>query len=246
MGKGSGCFQSKPASSRNPPPKESSASPEELDKAPTAHVQSKQTSKMAPTIYVIYYSMYGHVYQLAKQVEAGLQSEGVNVKLFQVPETLPEEVLGKMHAPPKQDVPIISASELTEADAFVFGFPTRFGNVAGQFKQFWDSTGQLWQKGSLAGKPFGLFTSTASQGGGQELTTFTALTNFIAHGMIFVPTGYGLGPQMFGLDEVRGGSAFGPGTFAGGDGSRQPSEVELANAKYQGTSFAKIAKKLAA
>ncbi|KAK9809743.1 hypothetical protein WJX73_001933 [Symbiochloris irregularis] len=199
---------------------------------------------MAPTIYVVYYSMYGHIYKLAKEVVAGLEAEGVTVKLFQVPETLPEEVLGKMHAPPKQDVPLISANDLTDADGFVFGYPTRFGNMAGQFKQFWDSTGGLWMKGALAGKPFSIFTSTASQGGGQENTIASSLSNFVHHGMVFVPPGYTMGAELYDLTTPRGGSAWGAGTFTSSDGSRQPSEVELKFAKHQGKIFGQFVNRL--
>ena len=164
-----------------------------------------------------------------------------------MPEILPQEVLDKMHAPPKPaDVPVITAAQLEEADGFVFGFPTRFGMMCSQFKAFLDSTGGLWQKGALVGKPCGLFTSTGTQGGGQETTLLTAITQLVHHGMIFVPGGYGLGEKMFDMSAVRGGSPYGPGTFAGPTGDRSPTEVELEYAKHSGASLAKVALKLSA
>jgi NAD(P)H dehydrogenase (quinone) len=202
---------------------------------------------MATTkVYVVYYSMYGHVAALAQEIKKGAESvEGVEVSLFQVPETLPEEVLTKMHAPPKADVPIIEASQLAEADCILFGFPTRFGMMCAQMKAFWDSTGGLWRTQALAGKPAGFFFSTGSQAGGQETTALTAVTQLTHHGMLFVPIGYTYGANMFILDEVKGGSPYGAGTLAG-DGTRQPTKIELEQAFYQGQYTAKIASKLVA
>ncbi|KAF2285885.1 hypothetical protein GH714_008707 [Hevea brasiliensis] len=188
----------------------------------------------------LYYSMYGHVEKLAEEIKKGAASiEGVDAQLWQVPETLPEEVLGKMSAPPKSDIPIITPNELAEADGFVFGFPTRFGMMAAQFKAFLDATGGLWRTQQLAGKPAGIFYSTGSQGGGQETTALTAITQLVHHGMIFVPIGYTFGAGMFEMEKVKGGSPYGAGTFAG-DGSRQPSELELEQAFHQGKYIATI------
>ncbi|THU44048.1 hypothetical protein C4D60_Mb02t03260 [Musa balbisiana] len=199
---------------------------------------------MATKIYIVYYSMYGHVAKLAEEIKKGSSSvEGVEVKLWQVPETLPEEVLVKMGAPPKSDAPIITPNDLAEADGILFGFPTRFGMMAAQFKAFLDATGGLWRTQALAGKPAGLFFSTGSQGGGQETTPLTAITQLAHHGMIFVPIGYTFGAGMFEMENVKGGSPYGAGTFAG-DGSRFPSELELEQAFHQGKYFASIAKKL--
>ncbi|KAK9918952.1 hypothetical protein WJX75_008276 [Coccomyxa subellipsoidea] len=227
------------ASSVNPKPE-----PSAIEKPV---VEAQKPAAMTVKIYIVFYSTYGHVYKLAQQQKKGVDSvEGVEGILYQVPEILSEEVLGKMHAPPKPDVPILDVHELPNADGFLFGFPTRYGTMCAQFKAFWDATGSLWSKGALVGKPVGLFTSTASQGGGQESTILTSLPNVVHHGMVFVPAGYSFGAQMYGLDEVRGGSGWGAGTFAAGDGSRQPSKTELDFAEYQGAYFAKIAKKLAA
>ncbi|KGN49166.1 NAD(P)H dehydrogenase (quinone) FQR1 [Cucumis sativus] len=199
---------------------------------------------MATKVYIVYYSTYGHVLRLAEEIQKGVASvEGVEVKLWQVPETLPSEVLEKMQAPPKGEAPIITPSELAEADGLLFGFPTRFGMMCAQFKAFMDATGSLWRTQSLAGKPAGIFYSTASQGGGQETTPLTAITQLVHHGMLFVPIGYSFGAGMFEMENIKGGSPYGAGTLAG-DGSRQPSELELQQAFHQGKYFAGIAKKL--
>jgi len=185
-------------------------------------------------IAVIYYSMYGHIASLAKSIIKGLESAEVEYKVFQFAETLPKEVLEKMHAPAKDDkIPVVTSDDLTNFDGFVFGFPTRYGNPAAQFKSFWDSTGGLWGKQALAGKPYSIFTSTGTQGGGQEATILTSLSNFTHHGMIYVPIGY-TSPLLFNTDEVHGGSPWGAGTFAGPTGARQPSKLELDVAEHQG------------
>ncbi|XP_078437014.1 putative NAD(P)H dehydrogenase (quinone) FQR1-like 1 [Wolffia australiana] len=199
---------------------------------------------MATKVYIVYYSTYGHVEKLAEEIKKGAASvEGVEAKLWQVPETLPAEILGKMGAPPKSEVPVISPAELAEADGLIFGFPTRFGMMAAQFKAFFDSTGGLWRTQELAGKPAGIFYCTGSQGGGQETTALTAITQLAHHGMIYVPIGYTFGAGMFEMEQVKGGSPYGAGTYAG-DGSRAPTELELAQAFHQGKYIATIAKKL--
>ncbi|EIE19583.1 flavo protein WrbA [Coccomyxa subellipsoidea C-169] len=158
---------------------------------------------MTVKIYILFYSTYGHTYKLALQQQKGVNSvEGVESILYQVPETLPPEILEKIHAPPKPDVPTLEVQQLPDADGFIFGFPTRYGTMPAQFKAFWDGTGGLWAKGSLVGKPATMFTSTASQGGGQETTILTSLSNFVHHGMIYVPPGYAFGAPMYRLDEA--------------------------------------------
>ncbi|XP_039049913.1 probable NAD(P)H dehydrogenase (quinone) FQR1-like 1 isoform X2 [Hibiscus syriacus] len=199
---------------------------------------------MVAKVYIVYYSLYGHVEKLAQEIKKGADSvEGVEAKIWQVRETLPEEVLGKMHAPPKTDAPIITPDELAEADGVLFGFPTRFGMKPAQFKAFLDSTGGQWRTQALAGKPAGLFYSTSAQGSGQETTARVNLHQLVHHGMIFVPIGYTFGAGMFEMEQVKGGSPYGTGTLAG-DGSRQPTELELARAFHQGKYFAGFAKKL--
>ncbi|PVU89066.1 hypothetical protein BB561_005569 [Smittium simulii] len=194
-----------------------------------------------PVIYVIYYSMYGHIATLGDAVLEGLhKNDNVDVKTFVVPETLSEQVLEKMNAPPKrEDVPIISPEDLPKADAYMFGLPTRFGTPPAQFKAFWDSTGQLWQNGELCGKMAATFFSTASQSGGQESTVWSMLPNLAHHQMLFVPLGYAKAfAQLTDNSQVSGGSAYGSGTIAGSDGSRQPSENELDIARIHGEYFA--------
>ncbi|KAG9506938.1 Minor allergen Alt a 7 [Fusarium musae] len=195
---------------------------------------------MAPKIAIVYYSMYGHIKQLAEAEKAGIEKAGGSADLFQVPETLPEDVLAKMHAPPKPtDVPTLDDPSVLEGyDAFLLGIPTRYGNFPAQWKAFWDKTGKQWASGGFWGKMAGIFVSTASQGGGQETTAQNAISTLTHHGIIYVPFGYA---KAFGvltdLSEVRGGSAWGAGTFAGGDGSRQPSAKELELAQIQGENF---------
>lgn len=207
------------------------------------------SSEKTKRIMVIYYSTYGHTETLAREILAGLNSEkGVKAELWRVPETLNEEVLKKMWAKAQaEDVPVLSydkMSELETADGFIFGTPTRFGMMSGQMKAFFDSTGGLWMKGALNGKPAGLFFSTGSQAGGQETTALSTISVLAHHGMIYVPLGYSYGKDLSTLSEVRGGSAYGAGTLAGSDGSRQPSELELKVARYQGEQFAKFVSKI--
>lgn len=195
-------------------------------------------------VYIVYYSMYGHVEKLAEEIKKGADSvEGVEATLWQVPETLPEEVLIKMNTPPRSEVPIIEPQQLADADALILGFPTRYGMMAAQFKAFLDATGGLWRTQQLAGKPAGIFYSTGSQGGGQETTPLTAITQLVHHGLIYVPIGYTFGPGMFEMEQVKGGSPYGAGTFAG-DGTRQPTKLELDQAFHQGKYISGIAKKL--
>ncbi|KZV16039.1 hypothetical protein F511_26168, partial [Dorcoceras hygrometricum] len=196
-------------------------------------------------LFYSYYSMYGHVEKLAREIKRGADTvEGVEVKLFQVAETLPDEVLAKMYAPPKPaDIPLITPNQLVEADGLIFGMPTRFGMMPTQLKTLFDATGRLWQTGALVGKPVGMFTSTSGQGSGHETTALTAVTQFAHHGMIIVPVGYTFGEGMYVLDEIKGGSAYGAGTFTGRDGSRQPSDLELGHAFHQGKYLAGIFKK---
>ncbi|KAM7522081.1 hypothetical protein LguiA_011983 [Lonicera macranthoides] len=207
---------------------------------------SPSDATMATTkVYIVYYSLYGHVEDMAREVQRGANAvPGVEATLWQVPETLPERILEKMKAPSKPgDVPEIKPEQLLEADGYIFGFPSRFGVMAAQFKAFFDATHEIWATQSLAGKPAGIFWSTGFHGGGQELTALTAITQLAHHGMIFVPLGYTFGSGMFEMDQVKGGSSYGAGTFAG-DGSRQPTDLELQQAFHQGTYVAQFTKRL--
>ncbi|CAG8533774.1 4913_t:CDS:2 [Diversispora eburnea] len=192
-------------------------------------------------IFIIIYTTYTHIYQLALEVKKGVESADpeAEVELFQVPETLPQEVLTKMHAPPKPDIPIITATKLAEADGFLFGFPTRFGTLPAQFKSFLDSTGQLWYTNALKRKFGGIFFSTATQHGGQETTAFTTVTYFAHHGVNFVPLSSGV-PYQGETNEVIGGSFWGSGTITGSDASRPISEKEKEVARIQGKEFVEI------
>ncbi|KAF5098507.1 hypothetical protein D0Z00_002029 [Geotrichum galactomycetum] len=193
---------------------------------------------MAPKIAIIYYTTWGHVRNLALSVQAGVKAAGGEADLFQIPETLSEEVLTKMHAPAKPEDPIATPETLKEYDGFLFGIPTRFGNFPAQWKAFWDATGGLWATGALHGKYAGLFVSTGTPGGGQEVTALNALSVLAHHGLIYVPLGYKHSfSQLTNLEQVHGGSPWGAGAYAGGDGSRSASALELEIAEIQGKSF---------
>ncbi|KAL8666689.1 MAG: hypothetical protein Q9202_001227 [Teloschistes flavicans] len=194
---------------------------------------------MAPKIAVVFYSMYGHIKRLAAAEIEGIKSAGGSADLYQVQETLPGEVLKKMHAPEKDSsIPTITPAKLQEYDGVLFGIPTRYGNFPAQWKAFFDSTGAQWQQGSFCGKYAGLFVSTASLGGGQESTCIAAMSTLTHHGMIYVPLGYKTTFSLLtNLDEVHGGSPWGAGTFSKGDGSRMPTPLELEIASAQGKLF---------
>ena len=201
-------------------------------------------------ILVVYYSMYGHVLKLAEATAEGARSvSNVDAILRRVPETLSEDVLEKMGALEAQkkqaDIPLCSVDELGEADAIIFGTPTRFGNMCGQMRQFLDATGQLWMNGALVGKVGSVITSSNTQHGGQESTILSFHPTLLHHGMVIVGLPYSFQGQMT-IDDISGCSPYGASTIAGPDGSRLPSENELAGARYQGEYVAKIAKKLTA
>ncbi|KAK0207893.1 1,4-benzoquinone reductase [Desarmillaria ectypa] len=199
---------------------------------------------MAPKVAIIIYTMYGHIAKMAEAVKTGIKNGGGEATIYQIPETLSAEILGKLHAPAKPDYPVITPDMLPNFDAFVFGIPTRYGNFPGQWKAFWDATGGLWVKGSLSGKYAGLFISTAGLGGGQESTAIAAMSTLAHHGIIYVPFGYAHAfAQLTNLTEVHGGSPWGAGTFAASDGSRQPTALEIEIATTQGKTFYETVKK---
>jgi NAD(P)H dehydrogenase (quinone) len=200
-------------------------------------------------ILIVYYSMYGHIHRMAEAIAEGAgEVEGAEVEMRRIPETLPEEVLKKMGAFEAQKafahIPICTVDELGSADAIIFGTPTRFGNMCGQMKQFLDATGQLWAKGVLVGKVGSVFTSSATQHGGQESTILNFHTTLLHQGMIVAGLPYTFQGQMR-IDEITGGSPYGASTIAGGQGERMPSENELSGARFQGKYVATIASKLA-
>lgn len=199
---------------------------------------------MTKNVGIIIYSLYGHIVKLAEAAKAGVELTGAKATIYQVEETLSPEVLAKMHAPPKPDYPTATPETLTEYDAFLFGIPTRYGNFPAQWKTYWDKTGGLWASGALHGKVAGVFVSTGTPGGGQEVTVLNSLSTLAHHGIIYVPLGYkNTFPLNTSFEVVHGGSAWGAGTFAGADGSRSPNEVELEMAKIQGKTFAETVTK---
>lgn len=199
-------------------------------------------------VLIVYYSMYGHIHSLAQAVAEGARElPGAEVILRRVPETLSAEVLEKMGAVEPQktmaDVPVCTVDELATADAIIFGTPTRFGNMCGQMRQFLDATGQLWVQGALVGKAGSVFTSSATQHGGQESTILSFHITLLHQGMVIVGLPYSFQGQMKN-DEITGGSPYGASTIAGTGGERAPTENELAAARFQGKHVASIAAKL--
>ena len=199
-------------------------------------------------VLVVFYSMYGHIYRLAEAIAEGAREvKGAEVEMRRVPETLSEEILGKMGAIEPQKafahIPICNVDELASADAIIFGTPTRFGNMCGQMRQFLDATGQLWAKGSLVGKVGSVFTSSNTQHGGQESTILSFHITLLHQGMVIVGLPYTFQGQMR-MDEITGGSPYGTSTIAGSKGERMPSQNELAAARFQGKHVATIAFKL--
>lgn len=199
---------------------------------------------MALKVAIVIYTMYGHVGKLAEAQKKGVQAAGGSATIYQIPETLSTDVLGKMKVPPKPKYPIFQVADLAKHDAFIFGIPTRYGNFPAQWKTFWDQTGGLWASGALIGKYAAVFVSTGTQGGGQESTVLNALSTLVHHGIVFVPLGYGEAfPILSNVEEVRGGSPWGAGSFSGADNSRQPSSLELQLAAHQGKHFYTAIKK---
>ena len=193
-------------------------------------------------VLVLYYSSYGHIETMAKAVAEGAKGAGADVTIKRVPELVPEDVAKKSGMKLDQDAPIARPDELGEYDAVIFGAPTRFGTVASQMRNFMDQTGGLWMKGALVGKVGSVFTSTGT-GSGNETTILGFIPTLMHHGMVVVGAPYSI-QELTDISEFRGGSAYGAGTVAGPDGSRQPSEIELTIARKQGAHVAGIAAKL--
>lgn len=198
-------------------------------------------------VLVLFYSTYGHIYQMAKAVvEGAKQIDGIEVELKRVPETLSPEIIGMMGATEAQkafaDVPIASVDDMVTADAIIFGSPTRFGNMTAQMKAFLDATGALWAKGALIGKIGSVFTSSATQHGGQESTILSFHTVLLHHGMLIAGLPYSFAGQTT-ISEMSGASPYGASTITGGDGSRMPSQNELDGAIFQGKHVAELLKR---
>jgi len=203
-------------------------------------MQNNEQGKV--NILVLYYSMYGHIETMANAVAEGARSVGgVEVDIRRVPETMPPELFAKAGGK-TQTTPEATVQELVNYDAIIVGTPTRFGNMSGQMRTFWDQTGGLWASGALYGKVASVFTSTGT-GGGEEQTITSTWTTLAHHGMVLVPIGYGT-KELFDISQVRGGTPYGASTLAGGDGSRQPSEEELSIASFQGQHVANLTVKL--
>ena len=196
-------------------------------------------------VLVLYYSSYGHIETMAQAVAEGARSAGAEVSVKRVPEIVPEAVAKASGFKLDQAAPLAAVDELPGYDAIILGVPTRFGSMPAQMKNFLDQTGSLWFQGKLIGKVGSVFTSTATQHGGQESTILSTHTVLLHHGMVIVGLPYSFQGQM-GVAEVTGGSPYGASTIADGNGSRQPSANELEGARYQGRHVATIAAKLAA
>jgi NAD(P)H dehydrogenase (quinone) len=198
---------------------------------------------MMSKILVLYYSSYGHIEQMAQAVAAGAREAGAEVDIKRVPETAPIEVAKAAYFKLDQEAPIAKIEDLADYDAVILGIPTRFGRMPAQMAAFLDQAGGLWLSGKLNGKVGSVFGSTATQHGGQETTLFSGITNLLHFGMVIVGLPYSFAGQM-GLTEIHGLSPYGATTIAGGDGSRQPSQIELEGAHFQGRHVAEIANKL--
>lgn len=197
-------------------------------------------------IAIVTYSLYGHIDILAKAIQEGINEAGGTADIYRVEETLPPKALEKLHAPPKpEDIPIAGKDILKKYDAFLFGIPTRYGNVPAQWASFWDQTGGIWVEGSLEGKAAGFFTSTASFGGGQDSTIKNSLDYLSHHGMVIIPLGYkSCFAELSCIDEIHGAGPWGAGILAGPDGTRAASDLELRVASIQGRKFFNIVTKL--
>jgi NAD(P)H dehydrogenase (quinone) len=195
-------------------------------------------------VLVLYYSSYGHIETMATAIAEGVREGGAEATIKRVPELLSEEAARANHFKLDQAAPVATVDELADYDAVIFGVPTRFGMMAAQMKSFLDQASGLWMKGALIGKVGSVFTSSATQHGGQESTILNFHTVLLHQGMVIVGLPYSFQGQMT-LDEITGGSPYGASTIAGGQGQRQPSANELAAARFQGAHVAKIASKLA-
>lgn len=196
-------------------------------------------------VLVLYYSAYGHIEKMAEAVAEGAREAGASVDIKRVPELVPEEIAKKSYYKLDQKAPVATVEELENYDAIIVGTGTRFGRMASQMANFLDQAGGLWARGALNGKVGGAFTSSATQHGGQEVTLFSIITNLMHFGLTIIGLNYGFQGQMRN-DEVTGGSPYGATTITNADGSRQPSENELAGARYQGKAIAEAAAKLKA
>lgn len=203
---------------------------------------------MATRIKIVFYSMYGHIYKMTEAIAEGVREvKDVEVEIFRVAELVPDEILEKSGAKEAQKtfahIPVINVQQIAEADAYLFGTPTRFGNMCAQMRNFFDQLGGLWVKNAFVGKVGSVYTSTGTQHGGQETTITSVHTTLLHLGMIIVGVPYSV-KELTNMQEITGGSPYGAGTLAGNDGKRMPTENELAIARYQGKHVAEIARAL--
>jgi NAD(P)H dehydrogenase (quinone) len=204
------------------------------------------TEQTMARILILYHSMYGHIERMAQaQADGAREVDGADVIIKRVPETMSDDDVKRVGGKLGQVAPVAKPDELADYDAIIFGTPTRFGNMTGQMRTFLDQTGGLWARGALIGKVGSVFTSSATQHGGQESTILSFHTTLLHHGMVLVGLPYSESRQT-GLDEIKGGSPYGASTIAGGQGERQPSEQELGMARFQGRHVTGIATRLAA
>ena len=194
-------------------------------------------------VLVLYYSSYGHIETMANAIAEGARAAGATVDVKRVPETVPEEVAKNAHFKLDQAAPVATVADLENYDAIIVGTGTRFGRMSSQMAAFLDQAGGLWARGALNGKVGAAFSSSGTQHGGQETTLFSIITNLLHFGMVIVGLPYSHQGQMS-MDEIVGGAPYGATTVAGGDGSRQPSAIDLAGARHQGELVAKTAAKL--
>jgi len=196
-------------------------------------------------VLVLYYSSYGHIETMAYAVAEGARAAGATVDVKRVPETVPESIARASHFKLDQPAPVATPAELANYDAIIVGAPTRFGRMPSPMGSFWEQAGALWMSGALVGKAGGAFASSATQHGGNETTLFSIIANLMHFGMVIVGLPYSHAGQMS-LDEIVGGAPYGATTIAGGQGQRQPSQIELDGARFQGDLVAKVAAKLSA
>lgn len=194
-------------------------------------------------VLVLYYSAYGHMERMAQAVAEGVREAGAQADIKRVPELVPEDVARKSGFKLDQAAPIATVAELPGYDAIIFGSGTRFGVATSQMRNFLDQTGPLWATGALVGKVGSVFTGSGTQHGGQESTILTMIPTLLHQGMVVVGLPYAFQGQTR-MDEITGGSPYGASTITGADGSRMPSENELAGARFQGRHVAQIAAKL--
>lgn len=204
-----------------------------------------QQENIMAKILVLYYSSYGHVEKLAQALAEGIREGGAEAAIKRVPETAPEDVVKSAGFKTDQDAPIATVEELEDYDGIVIGVGTRYGHMASQMAAFWDQTGAIWQSGALVGKVGATFSSTASQHGGQETTLLSNITMMLHMGMVIVGLPYAF-EGLTDMKEITGGTPYGATTITGGDGSRMPSENELAGARFQGREVARTANAKAA